>query len=100
MANRYGRYAASNTPGTTVRVNRRLVKSWRSPEPPNPPGPPSLRGKGGDVPPAWPDPVEADKSGRDAAEFDHPSPSGGGAGGGVDPVGLSWGCALPACVRT
>jgi len=64
------------------------IAVWRgrSPEPPNPPGPPSLRGKGGDEPHALPDARSASAGSQEAAEFEHPSPFGGGAGGGVDHV--------------
>ncbi|HEX4608182.1 MAG TPA: S41 family peptidase, partial [Urbifossiella sp.] len=59
-----------------------------SPEQPNPPGPPSLRGKGGDVPPTWPARVIASAARREETHLEHPSPSGGGAGGGVETSAL------------
>jgi len=65
-----------------VKVHERLG----SPEPPNPPGPPSLRGKGGDAPPDLRDDPFSSAASQDASEIKHPSPSGGGAGGGVDHV--------------
>ena len=57
----------------------------RSPEPPNPPGPPSLRGKGGDAPTDLPGESSASAVSQEAELRGHPSPSGGGAGGGVAP---------------
>ena len=62
----------------------RKLEAARSPEPPNPPGPPSLRGKGGDAPTDWPPGGGALPALQDAAGRKHPSPPGGGAGGGVD----------------
>ena len=62
---------------------RMLVKGC--PEPPNPPGPPSLRGKGGDELRDLPGAVAASAVSQEDAEIKHPSPPGGGAGGGVSP---------------
>ena len=56
----------------------------RSLEPPNPPGPPSLRGKGGDEPTDLPVPNPSFTVSEEAPQRKHPSPFGGGAGGGVD----------------
>ena len=50
---------------------------------PNPPGPPSLGGKGGDAPTDLHDAVQASAVSQDAEGIKHPSPPGGGAGGGV-----------------
>jgi len=58
----------------------------RSPEPPNPPGPPSLGGKGGDEPRSLWGASSAGAGSQEAEPTEHPSPSGGGAGGGVDHV--------------
>ncbi|HEX4612366.1 MAG TPA: AAA family ATPase [Urbifossiella sp.] len=54
---------------------------------PNPPGPPSLGGKGGDGAHSSLVPVIGEATGPEAAHLKHPSPSGGGAGGGVAPPG-------------
>jgi len=51
---------------------------------PNPPGPPSLAGKGGDGPTDWPRGCSAGAVSQEDAGIEHPSPSGGGAGGGVE----------------
>ena len=69
--------------GLNIRRYLRRVEVERSPEPPNPPGPPSLRGKGGDAPTDLPGSSFTFAVSREAAGSKHPSPSGGGAGGGV-----------------
>ena len=73
--------------GTGLRGLRGIAPVARmgggSPEPPNPPGPPSLGGKGGDAPTDWPRTISAFAVSQDATGGKHPSPSGGGAGGGV-----------------
>ena len=61
----------------------------RSPELPNPPGPPSLGGKGGDEPTDSLNRPSTLPDVREATAIKHPSPSGGGAGGGVDHVRTS-----------
>jgi len=60
-----------------------LRKLGRSPEQPNPPGPPSLRGKGGDEPTDLSGGIAASAESQEVTPREHPSPSGGGAGGGV-----------------
>jgi len=67
-----------------------LAEGGRSPEPPNPPGPPSLGGKGGDVPTDLPGSASATAVSREESLRGHPSPSGGGAGGGVEPLIQGW----------
>ena len=67
-----------------VLPGRLLVRLGARAGQPNPPGPPSLRGKGGDEPRSLPGAVSASSVSQDAAEIKHPSPLGGGAGGGVE----------------
>ncbi|HEX4609983.1 MAG TPA: glycosyltransferase family 39 protein [Urbifossiella sp.] len=89
------RYALPLSPALMGLGVMGLMDWWwrRSPEPPNPPGPPSLRGKGGDEARSVLAPVDTDTTSREAAHLEHPSPSGGGAGGGVDHLRNSLGFA-------
>jgi len=80
------RYALPVSPALMGLGVMGLMDWWRrrSPEPPHPPGPPSLRGKGGDAPTDLPGAFSAGAVSQDATRSEHPSPPGGGAGGGVD----------------
>ncbi|HEX4611194.1 MAG TPA: TIGR03936 family radical SAM-associated protein, partial [Urbifossiella sp.] len=85
---------ASQLPHVLDEIERRCRERAGRPEQPNPPGPPSLGGKGGDEPPTWPAPVVADEASREGTEIHHPSPPGGGVGGGVEtqalPAARTW----------
>ena len=82
------RYALPVSPALMGLGVMGLMDWWRrrSPEPPNPPGPPSLEGKGGDAPTDLPGTIPTSAVSQEGRLRGHPSPFGGGDGGGVDHV--------------
>ena len=77
-----------------------LVQAGRRADAPNPPGPPSLGGKGGVAPTDWLAPILSLTVSREGTRYGHPSPLGGGAGGGVDHVRATPGYAVAPVAST